>query len=940
MSDKADKSSFLYGSNAIFIEELYIKYLHDKTSVDQSWVEYFEQIDGSGLPLFASWGIHPRVIGVTDIENANTTKTNAAAQKPTISSDQNYFKARFILEAYRERGHYLAKLDPLGMEKTFSKADIGLSFEAEGLNVQDFDESVNLRGKHFGIESCKLSEFVSLLDNVYTKSIGFECSHVESSEEREWLYSEIEEKKRHFSVEEKKELFQDLVEVEGFEQYLHVKFPGAKRFSVEGVDSTILSLQKIVEFSAARGVHDIVIGMAHRGRLSTLTKIMGKPYSAVFSEFMGNSAIPKELNVSGDVKYHIGYSYDRVTKQGNKVHISLAYNPSHLEAINPVVAGMVRAKQDLKNDVNRKNVVGILIHGDAAFCGQGIVAESLSMSGLDAYNVGGIFHIITNNQIGFTAGPQDQHIGRYATDIAKSINAPILHVNADDVESVMLATEIALKYRDKFGKDVVLDIIGYRKYGHNEGDEPMYTQPVMYNIIKVKETAAALYAKSLSAEGVIQNADYQNAKDMFKQLLEQEYELSKSYKPKAQWLEGLWNGYTRLSNSKDKCITGVSIAKLKDLISKLCTISSNFTLNSKLLKLFEQRKTDVLNANTVDWAAAEQLAFATLLSENTPIRLTGEDACRGTFSHRHSVLHDQKNGERYIPFNNLSDSYAKYEVADSNLSEYGVLGFEYGYSLVDPKQLTIWEAQFGDFANGAQIIFDQFISAAETKWLRMSGLVVLLPHGWEGMGPEHSSARLERFLQLCAENNMCVINPTTPASLFHILRRHMHSTSRVPLIVMTPKSLLRHKLVVSDLKEFDVGTSFREVIGEIDQINPKDVKRVIICSGKVYYDIIEKRREAQLNIAVIRIEQYYPFPKEQIAKELSLYTQAKEFIWCQEEPKNMGAWSFIAPYLDEVIHNDIEYIGRPASASPAVGSAYLHIKEQEALVRKALNIGE
>ncbi|MES2215061.1 MAG: 2-oxoglutarate dehydrogenase E1 component [Pseudomonadota bacterium] len=933
-------SSFLYGSNAVYIEELYLKYLKNKDSVDQSWSAYFDQVKDAGGALNASfgasWGAHPQIIDAPDDAEVLVKKPSSVDLK--APSSDNHFKAKFLAEAYRERGHFLSKLDPLNLEHIIDKKEAGLSPEEEGFDLENLNEEINLRGEFFGMQKCALNKFISMLDSTYSKNIGFEFSHLTSREERNWLYSEVECATRTFSPEDQSSMLQDLVEVEGFERYLHVKFPGAKRFSVEGIDASIIALQKAIEYGADNGISDVILGMAHRGRLSTLVKVMGKPYRAVFSEFMGTSAIPKDIPVSGDVKYHIGYSSDATTKAGNKVHLSLAYNPSHLEAINPVVAGKTRAQQDVMSDSSRKKVMGMLVHGDGAFCGQGVVPECLIMSGLDAYNVGGIFHIITNNQVSFTANPEDQHPGRYATEVAKIVNAPIIHVNGDDIEAVVFATHLASKYRHKFGKDVVLDIIGYRKYGHNEGDEPMYTQPVMYDVIKTKQTPAAVYANDLVAKGVIAEGEYQNRKDAFKKILEKEYDAAKDFKPKAQWLEGRWSGYKRPETTEVQCITGVEVANLKELGVSLCREPENFAINPKLVKLFGQRKLELQNGQ-VDWATAEQLAFATLLSENIPIRLTGEDAGRGTFSHRHSVLYDQRDGKRYIPLNNLSSSYAKYEVADSNLSEYGVLGFEYGYSLVNPKHLVIWEAQYGDFANGAQIIFDQFISSAETKWLRMSGLVVLLPHGYEGGGSEHSSARLERFLQLAAEDNMQIVNPTTPASLFHLLRRQMHRDFQKPLIVMSPKSLLRHKLVVSSIDDLASGTSFLPVIGEIDKdIKNENVKRVIMCSGKVYYDLLELRRTKGLNIAIIRIEQYYPFPKTHLTSEIAQYKNATEFIWCQEEPQNMGAWYFIKPYLSEIINSKIEYIGREPAASPAVGSLYLHNKEQQDLLNKALSL--
>jgi 2-oxoglutarate dehydrogenase E1 component len=669
---------------------------------------------------------------------------------------------------------------------------------------------------------------------------------------------------------------------------------------------------------------------------------MNKPYRAIFSEFMGSSAFPSDLGVTGDVKYHMGYSSDKTTKSGKKVHLSLTANPSHLEAVNPVVAGKVRAKQDCMNR-DRRKVVGILIHGDAAFCGQGVVAESLVMSGLAPYDVGGIFHIVINNQIGFTANSYDSRASKYCTEVAKVVGAPIFHVNGDDVEAVVLVTKIACEYRQKFQKDVVVDIVCYRKYGHNEGDEPMYTQSVMYEVIKNKQTPAAIYSEKLSNAGLIARNYYPELKQKFKSFLDSEFNEVKNYKPRAQWLEGQWSGFDRLS--EDKLLTGVHKSVLQEIGIKLCSIPGDFSINHKLAKLFEIRRNDLMSDQPIDWATAEQLAFATLLNEKTPIRFTGQDVERGTFSHRHAVLHSQTDKSIYKPLNNISEDQAFFEIADSNLSEYGVLGFEYGYSIVDPNRLVIWEAQFGDFANGAQIIFDQFISSAETKWLRMSGIVVLLPHGMEGQGPEHSSARLERFLQLCAEDNMCVAYPTTPASIFHLLRRQMKRNFRKPLIIMSPKSLLRHKLAVSSLAELDEGTKFIPVIDEVDrEIKAERVKKVIFCSGKVYYDLIESRRERKIdNIVIIRFEQLFPFIEEDVIKIMKKYQTASKFVWCQEEPRNMGAWKFIRHQLDSCLEKasikvQVSYTGRERSASPAVGYLYIHNKQQETLLEEAFEL--
>jgi len=930
-------SSFLFGSNSVFIEELYQKYLKDPTSVDPSWAKFFAN-QSDITPLKTSAQI------ITHITQDKAVISSNKIEPTSSSLAENSLRAKFMIKAYRERGHYLANLDPLALEVKKTKEELKLNLEDFGFNTSQLSELVDVSGEFDDLKIITLNELVDVLNRTYSGSVAVEFSHVENSAAQEWLYNKLDSISTHInlSLEEKKAILQDLVEVEGFEQYLHVKFPGAKRFSVEGGDASIISLSKVIEESAAAGAEEAVIGLAHRGRLSTLTKIMGKPYRAIFSEFMGTSAFPSDLGVTGDVKYHMGYSSDKTTESGKKVHLSLTANPSHLEAVNPVVAGKVRAKQDCMNR-DRNKVIGILIHGDAAFCGQGVVAESLVMSGLAPYDVGGIFHIIINNQIGFTANSYDSRASRYCTEVAKVVGAPIFHVNGDDVEAVVLVTKIACEYRQKFQKDVVVDIVCYRKYGHNEGDEPMYTQSIMYEVIKNKPTPAALYANKLSNAGLIDNNYYQQLKQKFKNLLDSEFNEVKNYKPRAQWLEGQWSGFDRFSD--DKLFTGVRKSVLQELGVKLCRIPDHFSINPKLAKLFEARSHDLINDRPIDWATAEQLAFATLLNEKTPIRITGQDVERGTFSHRHAVLHSQTDKSIYEPLNNISKDQAFFEIADSNLSEYGVLGFEYGYSIVDPNRLVIWEAQFGDFANGAQIIFDQFISSAETKWLRMSGLIVLLPHGMEGQGPEHSSARLERFLQLCAEDNMYVAYPTTPASIFHLLRRQIKRNFRKPLIVMSPKSLLRHKLAVSTLAELDEGTKFIPVIDEIDiEIKAERVKKVIFCSGKVYYDLLELRRERKIdNIVIIRFEQLFPFIEEDVVKIMKKYQAASKFVWCQEEPRNMGAWKFIRHQLDSCLEKagikaQVSYTGRERSASPAVGYLYIHNKQQEALAHEALEL--
>lgn len=936
MGKKFHSTDFLFNANSVFIEELYQKYLKDKNSVDASWIDFFEQnSDFDPIKTIS------RIIDVKQ-DKINQVKDNKTESKDNHYQEKNSLRAKFMIKAYREHGHLLANLDPLGLEKRKTHEELGMTYQSFGLE-NDLPQKISVSEDFSALTQCTVSQLKDQLELVYANNIAAEISHIENMQEQNWLYQKLESNitsSVNIDSNEKRKILKDLVEIEGFEQYLHTKFPGAKRFSIEGGEASISCLERIIEEAASSNVKEVVLGMAHRGRLSTLTKVMKKPYRAVLSEFIGGATFPSDLNVAGDVKYHMGYSSDRVIA-GKNLHLSLTPNPSHLEAVNPVVAGKVRAKQDYF-ERNRSSVLGILIHGDAAFCGQGVVAESLVMSGLKPYEVGGIMHIVINNQIGFTATAKDGRPGRYCTEVAKMVGAPILHINGDDIESVILATKIACDYRKTFNKDIVIDIVCYRKYGHNEGDEPMYTQAVMYNVIKKKETPAKIYATKLLSEGVIDESLYSNMKADFKKQLDEEFTMVEQYQPKAQWLEGKWSGIAQVSDSNVK--TGVAIDKLKKLGKSLCSIPENFSINNKLKKLLASRLQNINDEQPIDWATAEQLAFASLLEENMPIRITGQDSQRGTFSHRHAVLHSQENDNTYEPLNNLSKNQAVFEVADSNLSEYGVLGFEYGYSLVSPKQLVVWEAQFGDFCNGAQIIFDQFISSAQTKWLRMSGLVCLLPNAMEGQGPEHSSARLERFLQLCAEDNMSVVYPTTPASMFHLFRRQVLSKGRRPLIVMSPKSLLRHKMAVSPFDKIDSNTKFEPVIDEVENISVKNIKKVIFCSGKLYYDLVEKRNEAGIkNIAIIRLEELYPFPKEEIMALLKKYKNAKSYIWCQEEGKNMGAWTFVGPLFDEILEklvskSKIIFVGRDMAASPATGYAYVHNKQQESLIKKALDI--
>ena len=932
MSSIFDKNSFLFGGNTVFVEELYQRYLEDPNSVDISWQNLFKEYDGSQQKQYPSWGSHPKIVGTVDTEvktspaasKATSNSKSATIVAPIISDQANLtLRAQLLVEAYKERAHLLTTLDPLGLEQPKTKTELRLT--PADFGITDITGKID---PIFGAST--IDQLVATLDRIYAGTIGMECAHVLELKEREWLHTQFQSRPI-FTKDEKISILQSLVGIEGMETYIHTKFPGAKRFSVEGGDASIAALEYSVEYLASHGASEVMIGMAHRGRLATLTRVVGKADRAILAEFSGKSAFDKSLGIAGDVKYHMGYKNKKTCKNGDVVEISLLPNPSHLEAVNPVLAGAVRARQDAIGDTARRKVVGILIHGDAAFCGQGVVGESLTMSYLPPYSTGGIIHFVINNQVGFTATGSDGHPGRYSTDIAKMSGSPIFHINGDDPDAVIFATKIAVEYTQKFGKDPIVEVMCYRKYGHNEGDEPMYTQPVMYEIIKKKQSPGAIYAASLEKDGVIEHGQYQSMQQKFKAYMDDEFAAANDYAPIPHKFDGLWEGFVRSDNASIK--TAVDKDALVSLGTSLCSVPNDFSLNPKLGKLFELRKEDLTKDQPIDWATGEQLAFASLLKDGIDIRFTGQDVGRGTFSHRHSVLRDQKNNSTYLPLNNLG-ALGKYYVADSNLSEYGVLGFEFGYSTINPKNMTIWEAQFGDFANGAQIMFDQFICSSETKWMQMSGLIMLLPHGFEGQGPEHSSARLERYLQLCAENNIQVVNPTTPSSLFHLLRRQMLRNFRKPLVIMSPKSLLRHKLAVSKLDELATG-HFKEVIDDEAKYY-LSATRLVLCSGKVYYDLLEAREKAGLkNVALIRLEQIYPFPEKQIVEIVGKYKVAQDIVWCQEEPKNMGAWNFVHSNLD---YNKLLYVGRKDAASPSTGYMSVHTEEQTRLVQEALKL--
>ncbi|MGI9368268.1 MAG: 2-oxoglutarate dehydrogenase E1 component, partial [Ruegeria sp.] len=852
---------------------------------------------------------------------------------------------------YRIRGHLVADLDPLGMRANTLHPE--LDPKTYGFTDADMDRPIFIDNV-LGLQVASMRQIVEIVKRTYCGTFAMQYMHISNPEEAAWLKERIEGygKEISFTREGRKAILNKMVEAEGFEKFLHVKYMGTKRFGLDGGEALIPAMEQIIKRGGALGLSDIVIGMPHRGRLNILANVMAKPYRAIFNEFQGGSFKPEDVDGSGDVKYHLGASSDREF-DGNSVHLSLTANPSHLEAVNPVVLGKVRAKQDQLNDTDRTRVMGILLHGDAAFAGQGVVAEGFGLSGLRGHRTGGTMHIVVNNQIGFTTAPHFSRSSPYPTDIALMVEAPIFHVNGDDPEAVVHAAKVAIEFRQKFHKDVVIDIFCYRRFGHNEGDEPMFTNPIMYKKIKTHKTTLSLYTERLVKDGLIPEGEIEDMKAAFQAHLNDEFDSGKDYKPnKADWLDGRW---AHMDKSKDEYVRGetaVAPETLAAIGTALSTAPDDFAIHKTVGRLLDHKKEMFEKGSGFDWATGEAIAFGSLLTEGYPVRLSGQDATRGTFSQRHSGLINQETEERYYPLNNIRAGQSNYEVIDSMLSEYAVLGFEYGYSLAEPNALVLWEAQFGDFANGAQIMFDQFISSGESKWLRMSGLVTLLPHGFEGQGPEHSSARLERFLQMCGQDNWIVANCTTPANYFHILRRQVHRTFRKPLILVTPKSLLRHKMAVSNAEDFTTGSSFHRVLwddahkGNSDTKLVKDdkIKRVVMCSGKVYYDLLEERDARGINdVYLLRIEQYYPFPAHSLINELERFKHA-DVVWCQEEPKNQGAWSFIEPNIEWVLtrigadNKRPRYVGRATSASPATGLASQHKAQQAALINDALSI--
>ncbi len=959
MPHPSEPTTPFFIGNSTFIEELYERYLNNPQSVDESWRGFFRDATNGAAAAQrgASWAaVKSRVIGVKEeasgsgLQALGKDKKTPKPEAQSLTPDMEAFahdsiRAIMLIRAYRVRGHLMANLDPLGLEQRGHHPELVPA--TYGFTEADMDREIFIDGS-LGIKKATLRDILTILQTTYCGNIGVEFMHIQYPEQKDWIQRRIENDrgKPFFSPEDKKAIWEKLTEVEAFEQFLQVKYPGTKRFSAQGGDAMVPGLEAVINTAAKLGVKEIVLGMPHRGRMNVLTTTMGKPYAELLSIFHGNLDFPEWVTSSGDVKYHLGTSSDRETPYG-KIHLSLLSNPSHLEAVDPVVVGKVRAKLDIYGDIEDKgSVMGIMLHGDAAFAGQGVVPETLALSELRGYRTGGTLHLIVNNQIGFTTSPKYSRFTPYPTDVAKSVQAPIFHVNGDDPEAVAYVCKLAMEFRQQFKRDVVVDIFCYRKYGHNESDEPMFTQPLMYREIAKKPLPADIYSRRLVEEGVLTQEQVDAKFQEFKSYFEKQYEAAKSFKPnKADWLEGQWAGFEKAKGEHAEADTGVDVKKLKEIGLALAKVPERIKVNSKILRQLDAKRQMMEKGEGIDWATAEALAFGSLLTEGKGVRLSGQDSGRGTFSQRHSVLIDQETEERYVPLNHISDKQKPFEVIDSSLSEFAILGFEYGYSLGQPNYLTLWEAQFGDFANGAQVIIDQFIASGEIKWLRMSGLVMLLPHGYEGQGPEHSSARLERFLQLCGEDNMQVVNCTTPANYFHSLRRQLVRKFRKPLIVMTPKSLLRHKLATSTLADMGKGTSFRRIIPETEKLaKDEKIRRVVLTSGKVYYDLFEARAERKIDdIAIIRVEQYYPFPARELKAELKRYKNA-EVVWCQEEPENMGAWRFIGPKIGDLLAElgrrdlRIRYVGRNEAASPAAGYLKIHQKEQKALVDEALTL--
>ncbi len=944
------KTAFLSKSNNAFIEEMYVKFVNNDPALPDSWKKYFHEI-GDEFDVIIneingpSWSPSKKVLlnrsQKQNIDNAQLNETD------NTKSNTNSIKAVAMIRSYRQRGHLIAKLDPLELMKTEYLEE--LHPESYGFKKDDYEKKIFLDGV-INKQHSNIKEILNFLRGKYCGSLGYEYMHISNPKERKWFRDRVEKTDDFkFTQNGKEAILNKLIQAEGFEKFLHTKYVGSKRFGLDGAESLIPALEQIIKIGGQSKVMEVKIGMSHRGRLNVLANVLQKSYKRIFNEFAGEISLQSKDD-TGDVKYHLGASSDR-DFDGNLVHVSLTDNPSHLEAVNPVVLGQTRAKQFFHNDRERNKVIPILIHGDAAFAGQGVVAECFAMSGLPGHNTGGTIHIIINNQIGFTTSPRFARSSPYPSDVAKMVEAPIIHVNGDDPEAVVYAARIATDFRLKFNRDVLIDLICYRRFGHNEGDEPSFTQPLMYKKIRSHPSPVNVYGQTLINEGSISNDHLNNSIKRFKDLLDEQFKNAKDYKPKIEWFEGSWSRYKPEKGKDKRGITGYDTKKLLEISNKLNSVPQEVNIHKTIKKILENRKSNVSLGKKIDWSSAEALAFGSLLEDGYPVRLVGQDSGRGTFSQRHSVLRNQQDNSRYIPLNNISKKQKHFEIVDSFLSELAVLGFEYGYSLVEPNTLTIWEAQFGDFANGAQVVIDQFIASGERKWSRASGLTMLLPHGYEGQGPEHSSARLERFLQLCSNDNMQVMNCTTPANYFHALRRQMLRDFKKPLIIMTPKSLLRHKHCVSDLEDFSKKNSFHRVLWD-HAIDPKSkgfiklkkahkIKKVILCSGKIYFDLLEAREKLQIdNVVFYRIEQLYPFPAKSLVKELKPYAEKAKFYWCQEEPKNMGAWFSVRDYIQWTLdnikanNNKISYIGRSPDASPATGYAKRHISQQQEIIKK------
>ena len=935
------KTSFLSKSNNSFIEQMYLRYIDKDPALPESWRLYFSDLNED----FSSV--------LKEIEGPSwrkkQTKDNFKNESIKSSEQQKIdsIKAIALIRSYRIRGHLIANLDPLGMMKREYLHELHPS--DHGFKKEDYERKIYL-SSYLDSHYSTIRQIMSKLRKVYCSTIGAEYMHISDPEEKIWFRERMEKKENqvNFTNKGKRAILKTIIKAESFEKYLAKKFIGTKRFGLDGGEALIPALEQIIKRGGQLGAKEIKIGMPHRGRLNVLANVLQKSYKKIFNEFVGELDAKSEES-AGDVKYHLGASSNREF-DGNSVHVSLTDNPSHLEAVNPVVLGQVRAKQFFHKDKERKQVIPILIHGDAAFAGQGVVAECFAMSGLKGHNTGGTIHIIVNNQIGFTTSPRFARSSPYPSDLGKIVEAPILHCNGDDPEAVVHCAKIAIEFRQKFKKDVVVDLICYRRFGHNEGDEPTFTQPLMYKKIKSHPTTLNIYSKKLINENSITEEEFKSEKKEFNDLLENQFKSAKDHHPKIDWFEGSWSRY-RPQKGKDKIgNTGVQKNELIKISEKIHSLNENLSIHRTIKRIFENRHKSVLEEKNIDWSTAEALAFGSLLTEGFPVRLVGQDSGRGTFSQRHSVLRNQEDNSRYIPLNNISNKQKNFEIVDSFLSELAVLGFEYGYSLVEPETLTIWEAQFGDFANGAQVVIDQFIASGERKWNRASGLVMLLPHGYEGQGPEHSSARLERFLQLSGQENLQVVNCTTPANYFHVLRRQIHRDFRKPLIIMTPKSLLRNKLCISNLEDFSKNKSFHRVLKDHSYIDNNNfinlkkysqIKKVIICSGKIYFDLLKARENIKKDdVVLIRVEQFYPFPVKSLVKEIKNYRKNASFFWCQEEPKNMGAWSSVRDYIQWTLdyiganNNKISYIGRDPAASPATGYAKRHINQQEEIIRK------